>query len=67
MGRTRMMRRKRIFRTIGCLAALLIEAPTVDADAIDAHIAALAERTLPQGTAADRTVTASAESQISSE
>ena len=58
MGRSRMMRRKRIFRTIGWLAALLIELPTVNYEAIDAHIAALAERTLPQGTAGDRAVTA---------
>jgi hypothetical protein len=62
-----MMRRKRIFRAIGWLAASLIEIPTVDYEAIDAHIAALAEQPAPPGTAGDGTETVSAESRVSSE
>jgi hypothetical protein len=58
-----MMRRKRVLRAIGWLAALLIETPTVDYEAIDAHIAALAEHPVPLGTAEEATVTVGAESQ----
>jgi hypothetical protein len=42
-----LMRRKRLFRTVGWLASRLIEMPSIndlDQAALDAHIAAVAER-----------------------
>ena len=46
-----LMRRKRVFRAVGCVVCWLIEVPrggNLDQAALDAYIAALAERDVPR-------------------